>query len=51
VPWNGPFYQRRGFHVVDSSQLSEEHVELEVTERQRGLRTDLRVAMKYSTAR
>jgi GNAT superfamily N-acetyltransferase len=49
VPWNAPFYGRRGFHVVDSSQLSAEHVALEDSERQRGLRTDLRVSMKYST--
>jgi GNAT superfamily N-acetyltransferase len=50
VPWNGPFYQRRGFRVVESSQLSEQHVGLEVSERQHGLRTDLRVTMIYSGA-
>jgi len=50
VPWNGPFYGRRGFHVVDSSQLSAEHVELEALERQRGLRPGFRVSMKYSVA-
>jgi GNAT superfamily N-acetyltransferase len=50
VPWNAPFYQRRGFQVVESSQLSDEHAALEVSERLRGLRTDLRVAMRYSPA-
>jgi len=50
VPWNEPFYRCRGFRVVDSSQLSGEHVELEAAERQRGLRTDLRVTMTYPTA-
>jgi len=45
VPWNGPFYQRRGFHVVEPSTLSSEHVELVASERRRGLRTDLRVVM------
>ena len=45
VPWNGPFYQRQGFRVTDSSTLSSEHVGLETSERQHGLRTDLRVTM------
>jgi hypothetical protein len=26
VPWNGPFYLRRGFAVVDSAALSPGHV-------------------------
>jgi GNAT superfamily N-acetyltransferase len=51
VPWNAPFYQKRGFHVVDSATLSEGHVGLEESERQRGLRTDNRVTMVYETAR
>jgi GNAT superfamily N-acetyltransferase len=49
VPWNGPFYHRRGFRDVDSAELSAKHIELEASERQRGLRTDLRVSMKYPT--
>lgn len=47
VAWNGPFYQRRGFLVVSSSSLSLQHVAIEEHERQRGLRTDLRVTMVY----
>ena len=50
VPWNAPFYHRRGFHVVESADLSAEHVGLEASERKRGLRTDLRVTMAYKTA-
>jgi GNAT superfamily N-acetyltransferase len=50
VPWNAPFYARRGFRVVESSALSAEHVRLEASERQRGLRTELRVTMAYETA-
>jgi GNAT superfamily N-acetyltransferase len=50
VPWNGPFYQRRGFEVVDSATLSPGHVALEASERQRGLRTEIRVTMAYQTA-
>jgi GNAT superfamily N-acetyltransferase len=50
VPWNAPFYQRRGFQVVESAALSAGHVRLEASERQRGLRTDLRVTMIFSTA-
>jgi GNAT superfamily N-acetyltransferase len=48
VPWNEPFYQRRGFKIVGSSELSPEHVELEACEQQRGLQTDRRVSMVYS---
>lgn len=43
VPWNAPFYQARGFRVVDGAALSPAHVALETSERQRGLRTDIRV--------
>jgi len=50
VPWNAPFYQRHGFSVVESGTLSTEHVGLEAMERQRGLRTDIRVTMAFKTA-
>lgn len=50
VPWNGPFYRGRGFHVVEGARLSTRHLELEASERHRGLRTDLRVTMAYNTA-
>jgi len=45
VPWNAPFYRRRGFIVVASTALSPEHGRLETIERERGLRVDLRVTM------
>jgi GNAT superfamily N-acetyltransferase len=48
VPWNAPFYEKRGFRVVESHTLSAGHVALELMERQRGLRTDLSVTMAYS---
>jgi GNAT superfamily N-acetyltransferase len=50
VQWNAPFYQRRGFRVVDSAALSTAHLGLEASERQRGLRTDIRVTMACQTA-
>jgi GNAT superfamily N-acetyltransferase len=50
VPWNAPFYQKHGFSIVESTTLSEKHVGLEASERQRGLRTDIRVTMAYNTA-
>jgi GNAT superfamily N-acetyltransferase len=50
VPWNGPFYLRRGFRVVDSSDVSKHHLDLEAAERKRGLPTELRVTMAYPTA-
>lgn len=50
VPWNGPFYRGRGFHIVESARLSARYLELEASERHRGLRTDLRVTMAYDSA-
>lgn len=49
VPWNAPFYERRGFVAVDPEQLGAEHVELVEAERARRLRTDLRVVMELRT--
>jgi GNAT superfamily N-acetyltransferase len=49
VPWNAPFYQRRGFQIVESAALSPGHLALEASERQRGLRTDTRVTMVLKT--
>ena len=50
VAWNGPFYQRLGFQVVESSLLSPRHLELESIEQRRGLRTDMRVTMMCNLA-
>ncbi len=50
VPWNAPFYQRRGFAIIDSAELSPQHVELEAVEQDLGLRSELRVAMVYRIA-
>jgi GNAT superfamily N-acetyltransferase len=50
VRWNAPFYQKWGFRIVDSAALSAAHLGLEASERQRGLRTDIRVTMAYETA-
>lgn len=36
VPWNAPFYQRRGFRVIESAP-SDFHAQLERTEEQLGL--------------
>jgi GNAT superfamily N-acetyltransferase/uncharacterized damage-inducible protein DinB len=46
VPWNRPFYESCGFHVVDERALPPQHRELIATERSRGLRTDRRVVME-----
>lgn len=45
VPWNQPFYERRGFRVVDADALGPDHRKMVATERARGLRTDLRTVM------
>jgi GNAT superfamily N-acetyltransferase len=47
VPWNRPFYERRGFTVIDSRELGPEHLALIAAEQARGLRTDRRVMMEY----
>ncbi len=49
VPWNAPFYERRGFVAVDPQRLGAEHIDLVEAERARGLRTDLRVVMELRT--
>ena len=46
VPWNRPFYESRGFRVVDAGQLPPQHRQLVAAEHSRGLRTDLRVVME-----
>jgi GNAT superfamily N-acetyltransferase len=46
VPWNAPFYARRGFREVAAGELSPGLRELVEIERSRGLRTDLRVMMR-----
>jgi GNAT superfamily N-acetyltransferase len=49
VPWNAPFYSRRGFRIVDPGDVSEQHVQLVRAEKKRGLRIDLRVIMERRT--
>ncbi len=51
VPWNAPFYQRRGFRIVDGATLSAAHAALEASEQLHGLRTDLRVTMAREMVR
>jgi GNAT superfamily N-acetyltransferase len=46
VPWNRPFYEKRGFRVVESAHLPPEHLALIAAERSRGLCTDRRVIME-----
>jgi GNAT superfamily N-acetyltransferase len=46
VPWNAPFYARRGFAVVEVDDLPPELVSIVEAERARGLRTELRVVMQ-----
>jgi GNAT superfamily N-acetyltransferase len=47
VPWNAPFYLRRGFRIVESRELPAAYDALERHEQEQGLRTDLRVTMVY----
>jgi GNAT superfamily N-acetyltransferase len=50
VPWNRPFYERRGFRVLAPRELGPEHRDLVAAERARGLHTERRVIMEYSFA-
>jgi GNAT superfamily N-acetyltransferase len=47
VPWNAPFYLRRGFRIVDPAQVSPQQVALVAAEQRQGLRADRRVAMLW----
>jgi len=46
VSWNGPFYRRHGFQVVDPTTLSKGLAQVVEREQRHGLRTDLRVIMR-----
>jgi GNAT superfamily N-acetyltransferase len=46
VPWNAPFYARRGFGAIPVDELSPGLRDLVELERSRGLRTDVRVIMR-----
>jgi hypothetical protein len=46
VPWNAPFYARRGFVAVAAADQPPELVRIVERERKQGLRTDLRVIMQ-----
>jgi GNAT superfamily N-acetyltransferase len=49
VPWNRPFYEKLGFRDVETP-LPPQHRQLVAGERERGLRTDLRVIMERNLA-
>ena len=51
VPWNAPFYGRRGFRVLPAGELMPGLARLAQLERGRGLRTDLRVIMLWEPRR
>ena len=46
LPWNAPFYQRLGFDRVDPSDYGSELTELFDLEKQAGLDTSKRIAMR-----
>jgi GNAT superfamily N-acetyltransferase len=47
VPWNAPFYARHGFRELRPEEMTPGMVSLREGEQRRGLRTDLRVIMRY----
>jgi GNAT superfamily N-acetyltransferase len=46
VPWNGPWYERRDFVVLDQAELGPELAAIRASERARGLDVGPRVAMR-----
>jgi GNAT superfamily N-acetyltransferase len=46
VPYNAPFYARRGFEVIEPGDLPPELVRIVDAEAAKGLRTELRVIMQ-----
>jgi GNAT superfamily N-acetyltransferase len=46
IPWNAPWYQRLGFHVLEENELGQTLRDLLQEEIQRGLPADQRVAMR-----
>ena len=51
VPWNQPYYERRGYRVVPERELSEALDALLTEEEQYGLDRDLRVVMRLDVPR
>jgi GNAT superfamily N-acetyltransferase len=51
VPWNAPFYARRGFRALPAAELTPGLARLVELEGARGLRTDLRVVMLWEPRR
>lgn len=47
VPWNAPFYAQHGFRELRPEEMTPGMVSLREGEQRRGLRTDLRVIMRY----
>ena len=47
VPWNAPFYARHGFRVLSLAEMTPGLIRLRENEQGRGLRTDLRVVMRF----
>lgn len=46
VPWNGPYYERRGFMVVDETDVGPELASIRAAERAGGMEVAPRVAMR-----
>ncbi len=49
VPWNGPYYERLGFVVLESSEMGSELTRIRTEETRNGLDVEERVAMRRST--
>lgn len=47
VPWNAPFYAQHGFRELRPEEMTPGMISLREGEQRRGLRTDLRVIMRY----
>jgi predicted N-acetyltransferase YhbS len=50
VGWNAPFYARHGFRLLPDAEMTPDLVSVREREQARGLRTDLRIIMRYDCA-
>ena len=48
IPWNSPFYERLGYHVIEPAEMSEALRKLLIAEEAHGLPGQNRVAMSCS---
>lgn len=47
IPWNAPFYQKLGFRILETEELTPSQLQIVEEEERHGLKRELRVMMRY----